>query len=73
MRLILLLTVFVLSACTSRAPLQYAPRPDMATIEESLNCPSDQMPTCIERIGKPYACYCMDDDVLRQILEPDKY
>jgi hypothetical protein len=72
-RFLLLLSVAGLAACAPQDRLEYEPRPDMDKIQELLNCPSDRMPTCIERIGKPYTCYCMDEEAMRKILEPDKY
>jgi hypothetical protein len=45
----------------------------MTEIEEHLECTSYTRATSIERIAIPYSCYCMDEDVLRKILEPDKY
>jgi hypothetical protein len=72
-RFLLLLCVAGLAACAPQDRLEYESRPDMDKIQELLNCPSDRMPTCIERIGKPYTCYCMDEEAMRKILEPDKY
>lgn len=72
-RLLLLSCLAGLAACAAQDRLEYEPRPDMDKIQELLNCPSDRMPTCIERIGKPYTCYCMDEEAMRKILEPDKY
>jgi hypothetical protein len=63
----------LLVSCAAQDPLEFRPRPDMTEIEELLDCPSFTRATCIERIGIPYSCYCMDEDVLRKILEPDKY
>lgn len=68
-----LLLLSCLAACAAQDRLEYEPRPDMDKIQELLNCPSDRMPTCVERIGKPYTCYCMDEEAMRKILEPDKY
>lgn len=72
-RPLLLASIVSLGACASQDPLEYSPRPDMDAIREMLNCPSDRTPICLERIGKPYSCFCMDEDALRKILEPDKY
>ena len=63
----------VAAACAPVEPLEYRPRPDMQEIAKALNCPSDRTPTCVERINRPYSCFCMDEDALRMILEPDKY
>jgi len=73
LRLLLLLSAIDLAACAARGPLEYEPRPNMDEIKDQLNCPSDRMPACIERIGHPYTCYCMDEDAMRKVLEPDKY
>mgnify|MGYP001594379885 CR=1 FL=1 len=74
LRVALLLTVvFVATGCAPVEPLEYRPRPDMVEIARALNCPSDRTPTCVERINRPYSCFCMDEDALRMILEPDKY
>ncbi|MDJ0812886.1 MAG: hypothetical protein QNJ23_04105 [Woeseiaceae bacterium] len=73
-RILLALAVAVVSAaCAPTEPLEYRPRPDMLEVAKALNCPSDRTPTCVERINKPYSCFCMDEDALRMILEPDKY
>ena len=63
----------VAAGCAPVTPLEYRPRPDMLEVAKALNCPSDRTPTCVERINKPYSCFCMDEDALRMILEPDKY
>lgn len=72
---LLLILATILAACASQDQdlLEYEPRPDMDEIRELLNCPSDRMPTCIERIGKAITCFCMDEDAMRRILEPEKY
>lgn len=67
------ISLSLLAGCSSKEPLQYRSGVDMNEVAELLNCPSDRTPTCIERIGKPYSCYCMDDDALKMILEPTKY
>ena len=72
-RSLLMVGIVLLGGCASQDPLEYRPRPDMEVIKEMLNCPSDRTPICVERIGKPYSCFCMDEDSLRKILEPDKY
>ena len=72
-RFLLLFCIAALTACASQNRLEYEPRPDMEEIQKLLNCPSDRMPTCVERIGKPYTCFCMDEEAVRKILEPDKY
>jgi hypothetical protein len=63
----------LLASCAAQDPLEFRPRPDMTEIAELLDCPSFTKATCIERIGRPYSCYCMDEDALRRILEPDKH
>jgi hypothetical protein len=68
-----LTSVIWLGACAPDQPLQQAPRPDMAEVAKQLNCRVGRTPTCVERINKPYSCYCMDEDSLRMILEPGKY
>lgn len=68
-----LLSTAVLAACAAQEPLEFMPQPDIEEVAKLLNCPSDRMPTCVQRMGKPYSCYCMDEDALQQILEPDKY
>ena len=68
-----LAAMVVAAACAPVEPLEYRPRPDMQEIAKGLNCPSDRTPTCVERINRPYSCFCMDEDALRMILEPDKY
>lgn len=45
----------------------------MAEIRKLLDCPPNTTPVCTERIGKPYYCFCADQDALRRIMEPDKY
>lgn len=62
-----------LFGCAPVTPLEERPRPDMQEVAKALNCPSDRTPACIERINKPYSCFCMDEDALRMILEPDEY
>ena len=59
--------------CAPVTPLEDRPRPDMQEVAKVLDCPSDRTPACVERINKPYSCFCMDEDALRMILEPDKY
>jgi hypothetical protein len=63
----------LLASCAAQDPLEFRPRPDMTEVARQLNCPSSTKATCIERVGRPYACYCMDEDALRKILEPEKY
>jgi len=72
-RVLAVISLFLLAGCSSKEPLQYQPRHDMDKIAELLDCPSDRTPTCLERMGKPYSCYCMDDDALKRLLEPTKY
>ena len=71
--LVALAAAVVAAACAPVQPLETRPRPDMLEVAKALNCPSDRTPTCIERINKPYSCFCMNEDTLRMILEPDKY
>ena len=74
LRIIIVLAVAVVAGgCAPVTPLEERPRPDMQEVARALDCPSDRTPTCIERINKPYSCFCMDEDMLRMILEPDKY
>ena len=74
LRIIIVLAVAVVATgCAPVTPLEERPRPDMQEVARALDCPSDRTPTCIERINKPYSCFCMDEDMLRMILEPDKY
>jgi len=72
-RALAIISVAALSACAAQEPLEYAPRPDMEEVGKLLDCPSDRTPTCVDRPGEPYSCFCMDEDALRKILEPDKY
>jgi hypothetical protein len=74
LRIMVVLTVATAAlGCAPVTPLEDRPRPDMQQVAKMLDCPSDRTPTCIERINKPYSCFCMDEDALRMILEPDKY
>jgi len=66
-------SLFLQAACAAPDSLEYSPRPDMDEVAKLLNCPSDRMPTCIERVNRPYACYCMDEDALKKLLEPTRY
>lgn len=68
-----ILGIAMIVGCATQEPVEFRPRPDMAEIEKMLNCPPDRTPVCIERIGKPYSCFCMAEDALRQILEPTRY
>jgi len=70
---LLVTAVTLLGACAAQEPIEYGPRPDMGEIALLLDCPSDRTPACLERMGKPYKCYCMDKDALRRLMEPDKY
>jgi len=72
-RFLAIFGVALLAGCATQGPAEFRPRPDMAEIGEMLNCPAHQTPVCIERIGKPYSCYCLEEDSLRQILEPTRY
>ena len=63
----------IAAACAPVEPLENRARPDMLEIARTLDCPSDRTPTCVARVNKPYSCFCMDEDALRMILEPDKY
>ncbi len=63
----------LLGACAPTEPLNYRPRPDMQEIAKQLDCPMGRTPTCIERINKPYQCYCADEIALEMIFEPYKY
>ena len=67
------ISLTLLASCAAQEPLEFRPRPDMIEIAELLDCPSFTRAACIERIGRPYSCYCMDEDALRRILEPDKH
>ena len=67
------ISLFLLAACAAPDSLEYSPRPDMNEVAKLLDCPSDRTPTCIERVNRPYSCYCMDDDALRELLEPTMY
>lgn len=71
--LVTLLVAAAAAGCAPVQPLEQRPRPDMQEVAKALNCPSDRTPACVERINKPYSCFCMDEDALRMILEPDKY
>ena len=64
---------FLLAACAAPDSLEYSPRPDMNEVAKLLSCPSDRTPTCIERVNRPYSCYCMDEDALKKLLEPTRY
>jgi hypothetical protein len=72
-RALTVVSLFLLASCAAQEPLEFRPRPDMTEVARQLDCPSDTKATCIERIGRPYSCYCMDEDALKKILEPDKY
>jgi len=63
----------LLVSCAAQDPLEFSPRPDMTEIARQLDCPSYTKAACMERVGRPYTCYCMDKDIMRMILEPDKY
>lgn len=67
------MTALLLGACATGEPAQQPPRLDMAEIRKLLDCPPNTTPVCTERIGKPYHCFCADQDALRRIMEPDKY
>ena len=69
----LLAGTFLLGACAPTEPLSYQPRPDMQEIAERLDCPIGRTPTCIERINRPYQCYCADEIAMEMIFEPYKY
>lgn len=72
-RALTVIGLFLLASCATQEPLEFRPRPDMTEVAELLDCRSGTKATCIERIGKPYTCYCMDNDALKKILEPTKY
>ncbi|NIL93641.1 MAG: hypothetical protein GTO71_04210 [Woeseiaceae bacterium] len=63
----------LLVGCSSTGPLEFRPRPDIEEIAKQLDCPAGRTPTCIERINKPYSCYCADEIALEMIFEPYKY
>lgn len=65
--------MLLLSACAPTEPLEFQPRLDMEEVAKQLNCAWDRTPTCIERINKPYTCYCADRELLREIMEPDTH
>ena len=71
--LLALAAIIVLGACAPAEPLSYRPRPDMQEIAERLDCPIGRTPTCIERLNKPYQCYCADELAMEMIFEPYKY
>jgi len=65
-----LITAAALTACATE-PLEYRPRPDMQEVARRLDCPADKTPTCVERVNKPYSCFCMDEDLLKRVLDPE--
>jgi len=72
-RVLAVTSLFLLASCAAQDPLEFRPRPDMDEVARLLDCPSDQTPTCIERVNRPYSCYCMDDDALKKLLDPTRY
>lgn len=72
-RVLAVISLFLLAACAAPDSLEYSPRPDMDEVAKLLDCPSDRTPTCLERVNRPYSCYCMDDDALKKLLEPTRY
>ena len=72
-RVVTVVSLFLLVSCAAQDPLEFRPRPDMTEVVRRLDCPSDRTPTCIERVNRPYSCYCMDDDALKKLLEPTRY
>ena len=72
-RVVTVVSLFLLVSCAAQDPLEFPPRPDMTEVARQLDCPSDRTPTCIERVNRPYSCYCMDDDALKKLLEPPRY
>lgn len=72
-RVLAVMSLFSLAACAAPDALEFSPRPDMDEVAKLLDCPSDRTPTCIERVNRPYACYCMDEDALKKLLEPTRY
>ena len=71
-RIVTILMIFVMVACTSRQPAPEPRYPDSETIKALMDCPMDRTPVCLERMGRPYRCFCGDREALQEILEPDK-
>ena len=63
--------ILLLCACAPTETLEFQPRPDMVEVAKQLDCALGRTPTCIERINKPYTCYCADKELLREIMDPD--
>ena len=72
-RILALAGICLLSACAPIEPLEYRQRPDMEEIAKILDCPAGRTPACVERINRPYQCYCADELALEMIFEPYKY
>ena len=71
--LLILLTFAVLGSCAAPDPMSRPPRPDMNEVARMLDCPIGRSAACVERQNGPIRCFCMDEDALREMLEPKDY
>jgi hypothetical protein len=79
-RLLLIAVFMMLAACAAQPPIEEGPELitnereiTLEMIKKMLSCAVDRTPVCLERMGKPYRCFCADTDSMRQVLEPDKF
>ena len=70
---IALATAIVATACAPVTPLEDRDQPNMVEVAKVLNCSAGLKATCVARYNKSFKCFCMDDDAVRMLLEPDKY
>jgi len=79
-RRLLILVCTLFEACATQQPV--AEQPELITdereislemIRQMLDCAADRAPVCLEKMGKPYRCFCADRDTMRRALEPDRF
>jgi hypothetical protein len=68
-----LICAALLAGCGATPAFERGAEPDMQEVAKLLNCPSFSKATCVAQTSGPYSCFCMDEDAVRAILEPDKY
>jgi hypothetical protein len=55
----------MLVACAS------APDDEIHSAKKTYYCVGGDIPSCIEKVGKPIRCFCANEDDLRELLDPN--
>jgi hypothetical protein len=69
----LLLFLGLVSACTSSAPVKDGPKLELEEMTQAMNCPMGTKASCIQRVHEPYRCVCMDDQMVKTMMDRRKF